>query len=140
MWYDKYPGMPPRNSPLESLFTLVYLQRQEAQLLSTRALVQVSMPTHQEAQDPAIKAFQKYCDTMFPFLDRASNQEEEQARAQLREFVKRPARIQLRPVWKAQAEHAKRMASLKRFAVKATNPGAPYRGLETLRQERPPAA
>ncbi len=129
MWYDKFPGRPPRGSLMESLFTLIYLGRQEAELLATRALVQVSMPEMREAQDPAIEAFQKYCDRMFPFLERATNQDKEEARKRLMEFVKRPARIKLKPIWKMQAQHAKRMATLKKFALKPTMPGAaqPYR-------------
>lgn len=127
MWYDRYPGVPPRGSPLETLFTLVYLQRREAELLSTRAIVQVSMPEHREAQDPAIEAFQKYCDTMFPFLERASDTEKEQAREVLLDFVKKKARISMKPIWKMQAQHAKRLATLKKFALNPKVPGAPYR-------------
>ncbi len=125
MWYDKFQGLPPRGSLLESLFTLVYLQRKEAELLSTRALVQVAMPDEREAQDPAIEAFQKYCDQMFPFLERATNKDKEEARKRLAEFVKKPAKIKLKPIWKMQAQHAKRMATLKRFAINPTVPGAP---------------
>lgn len=127
MWYDRYVGVPPRGSPLESLFTLVYLQRQEAQLLSTKALVQVSMPDSKSAQDPAIEAFQKYCDNMFPFLERASNLDKEEERKALLDFVKKPARISLKPIWKAQAEQARKVATYKRFSVRPEVPGAPYR-------------
>jgi len=128
MWYDKFPGLPPRGSLLESLFTLVYLGRQEAELLSTRAVVQVSMPDSKEAQDPAIEAFQKYCDRMFPFLERAGDQEKEDARKRLLSFVKHPVKIQLKPVLKAAAARARKLATFKRFAVKPTSPGAaqPY--------------
>jgi len=124
MWYDKYSGIPPRGSLLESVFVLVHLHRQQAQLLATRALVQVSMPEHRAAQDPAIEAFQKYCDTMFPFLDRAADQEKEQARENLTKFVSKRAMIALKPIWKMQAEQAKRVATMKRFSLQPTAPGA----------------
>ena len=123
MWYDKFHGTPPRGSPMETVFLLVYLQRQEAQLLSTRAIVQSTLPEGKAASDPAIAAYQKYCDAMFPFLDRASNTDEDAARARLLEFVKHPARIALHPIYKAQAENAKRVATLKRFRLQPKIPG-----------------
>ena len=128
MWYDQFSGIPPRGSLLEMLFTLVYLQKKEAELLATRAIVQVNMPEVREAQDPAIEAFKKYCDQMFPFLERAADQDKEKARRNLEEFVKKKAVIQLKPIWKMQAQHAKRMATLKRFAIKPSVPGAPTQG------------
>lgn len=86
------------------------------------------MPDHREAQDPAIEAFQKYCDNMFPFLERASNLDKEQERAALLDFVKRPARISLKPIWKAQAEQARKVATYKKFSVRPQVPGAPHQG------------
>jgi hypothetical protein len=125
MTYDKFPGVPPRGSLLELLFTLVYLEKKRAELLSTRALVQASMPEHRKAQDPVIEAFDKYCDVMFPFLERATESDKEKARERLKKFVAKRAKFSMQPIWKAQAQHAKRMATLKRFAVKPTIPGAP---------------
>jgi hypothetical protein len=128
MWYEKYPGIPPRGSPLERLFTLVYLSRKRTELLSTRALVQVSMPEGREAQDPAIEAFDTYCKQMFPFLDRAVDTEKETARKRLLKFIKKRARIDMRPVWKQQAERARKVAALKRFKMRPAMPGKPYQG------------
>jgi hypothetical protein len=120
MWYDKYQGLPPRGSPLESLFILVYLQRQEAHLLATRAIVQSTIPEGSAAK-PAIEAFQKYCDTMFPFIASASKESEQHAR--LREFVKHPAKIDLRPVYQAQADTARRNSILRTTRLKPSIPG-----------------
>lgn len=125
MWYDKYPGLPRRGSPLETLFVLVRLQRTQAEILSTRALVQSIVGLHEEkaTQDPAIAAYQEFCDKMLPFLDRAVDNESEEARKRLADFVKSPARINLNPVYKQQAEHAKKMATLKRFKLQPKLPG-----------------
>ena len=115
---------------METLFTLVFLERRRAELLSTRALVQVSMPAHKENQDPAIEAFEKYCDVMFPFMERAAKKEEEDARAALKKFVSKRVRFSLFPIAKQQAEQAKRKAMLRRFTVRPTMPGMPYKHKE----------
>jgi hypothetical protein len=120
MWYDKYPRIPPANSPLESLFLLVFLQRKEAELLATRALVQSTIPEGSAAK-PAIEAYQKYVDRMFPFIESASKPDD-QARA-LAEFVKYKAKIDLRPVLQAQAESARRSAAYKSGRLKPQIPG-----------------
>lgn len=120
MWYDKYPGLPPRGSPLESLFLLVFLQRTERDLLSTRALVQTSMPEGTAAK-PAIEAYQKYVDKMFPFIESASKESE--AHTLLREFVKYKAKIDLRPIMEAQAETARNNAVLRHSKLKPRIPG-----------------
>lgn len=122
VWYDQYRGIPRHGSPLESLFMLVLLQRQFAQLLSTRALVQATLPDEKEAADPAIAAFQKYHDTMFPFLDRIGDPDKEEQRKRLEEFVRRPARIDLKPIWRRTVETAKRIKNLKRMRVKQRKP------------------
>jgi len=120
MWYDKYPGLPPRGSPLESLFLLVFLQRTESELLSTRALVQTSMPEGSAAK-PAIEAYQKYVDKMFPFIESASKESEIHER--LREFVKYKAKIDLRPIMAAQAETARNNAVLRHNKLRPKIPG-----------------
>lgn len=96
---------------------LVLLQRQQVQLLSTRALVQTSLPEEKEASDPAIEAFKKYHDAMFPFLDRIGDPDTEQQRKRLEKFVKKRARIDLKPHWKRQAQSAKRMKNLRRMKL-----------------------
>jgi hypothetical protein len=125
MWYDKFVGIPPKGSPLETIFVLVRLERSQSQLLETRALIQSIVGLHEsrKTQDPAIEAFNEYCAKMFPFLDRAMNTEKEEAHRRLMEFVKAPAKIALHPVYKQQAEHAKKMATLKRFKLSPKAPG-----------------
>jgi hypothetical protein len=120
MWYDKYPSLPPGGSPLESLFLLVFLQRQEANLLSTRALVQSTLPEGKAAQ-PAIEAYQKYVDRMFPFIESASKESE--MHTKLREFVKQKAVIDLRPIMAAQAQTARNNAVLRQSKLKPSIPG-----------------
>lgn len=125
MWYDRFVGIPPRGSPLETIFVLIRLERQQAQLMETRALIQSIVGLHEskKTQDPAIEAFQEYCNKMFPFLDRAMNSEKEEQMRRLQEFVKYPAKIGLSSVYKQQADHAKKMATLKRFKLSPKAPG-----------------
>jgi hypothetical protein len=106
MIYDKYRGVPPVDSPLESLFILVYVQRQESDLLATRALVAASLANEEEKE--AVDAFEAYCERMFPFWKRASNLEEDSEKKALLEMVKRPLRIKLSEVYKAQARALKK--------------------------------
>jgi len=124
MWYDKFTGLPPRGSPLETIFVLVRLERQHAQLTETRALVQSIVGLYRDTKaDPAIEAFQEYCSKMFPFLDSAMNTEKDEIKKRLEEFTRRPARISLIPHYKHLADHAKKMATLKRFKLVAKKPG-----------------
>lgn len=125
MWYDKFAGVPPRGSLLETIFVLVYLHRQNASMLSTRAVVQSLVGLHENraTQDPAVQAFEDYCNKMFPFLDKAMDTEKEASIKRLVEFTKHPAKIALSPVYKQQAEHAKRMATLRRFKLRPKMPG-----------------
>lgn len=125
MWYDKFHGLPPRGSPLETIFLMVMVQRRSAQLLETRALVQSIVGLHEskKTQDPAIEAFEQYCAKMFPVLTRALDSDKEKARTRLSEFVKYRAKIAMHPIYKQQAEHAKKMATLKRFKLQPKAPG-----------------
>jgi hypothetical protein len=96
MWYDKYPGVPDRGSPLETLFVLITLQRKDVELMATRALVLGSLAQllkDQAAAKDAIEGYRAYTDVMFPFLARAADQEKERERQQLLEHVKHPMRI-----------------------------------------------
>jgi hypothetical protein len=112
MIYDKYHGVPTANSPLESLFILVYLQRQESDLLATRALVSATLAD--EERKEAVEAFEAYCEKMFPFWKRASNLEADEERKALLELVKRPIRINLSEVYRNQAEALKRKEQKRR--------------------------
>jgi len=125
LWYDKFNGLPPRNSLLETIFLMVMVQRRQAQLLETRALVQSIVGLHEskKTQDPAIEAFEAYCSKMFPVLSRAMDSDKEKARTNLADFVKKRAKISMHQIYKQQAEHAKKMATLKRFKLQPKMPG-----------------
>jgi hypothetical protein len=125
MWYDKFVGLPPRGSLLESIMVLVRVERQRAQMMETRAIVQSIVGLHEskKTQDPAVQAFQEYCAKMEPQLDGIVKGEKQAAIDALKEFVKRPAKIDLHPIYKQRAEHAKRMATVKRFRLKPKSPG-----------------
>jgi len=120
MWYDKYPGAPPRGSPLETLFLLVHISRKEAELLSTRAMVRgqmAIMAKSTEAAKSAFDAYQLYADAMFPFLEKASNITAKSDYEQLMEHVKYPMQIDLQSVRQQRAVEA-RAKGLRRFATK----------------------
>lgn len=118
MWYDTCGESPTYKSPRETLFILVYLKRQQTALLSTRALVQTSLQSEKEAQDPAVEAFQKYYDAMFPFLENADPAQDEMHKA-LEAFTKvTSAKIPLKPIWAAQAEAGKRAMARQRALSK----------------------
>lgn len=118
MWYDKYPGVPPRGSPLETAFVFVTLKRQMAQIMGIRALVQTGLPEDKESSDPAVKAFQAYCDAaMPPVAERETSADA--AKQRLLEFVKHPVSIDLRPVWNAKmADANQRVAAMRRSVRK----------------------
>lgn len=124
MLYDKLPSAPPSGSPLESLFMLVYLERANSALLAHRALIQAVLPLSKNEQDPAIKAYEAYCDHLFPFIERASNKnvEDEETKKRLEEFTKHPSKIDLRPIYKARMQDAMQR-SQKRFKVVPRIPG-----------------
>lgn len=124
MWYDKFP-VPPHGSLLETLFVLVRLERSQTQLLETRALVQSIVGLHEskKTMDPAISAYQEFTAKMFPFLDRAMNQEKDQLNQRLENFVAHPARIKLDSYYKLMAEHAGKASNRKRFKLTAKPPG-----------------
>lgn len=122
MWYDRFSGLPPRGSLLESVFLLVFLSRQEAHLLATRAIVQSTLPEGGAAK-PAIEAYQKYCDRMFPYIERAGDMDKEDQRKRLAEFVKKRASISLAPVLKAQADQQKKISAMRAFRIKPRYPG-----------------
>jgi len=125
MWYDRFSGIPPRHSPLETIFTLIMLERQRSRLLETRAMVQsiVGMHESKKTQDPAIAAFQEYCDNMFPFIDKAKNGAKDEIHQILAKFVSQRAKINLTPIYKAKAEHAKQMVSAQQFKLRPKPPG-----------------
>ncbi len=118
MWYDKYQGLPPRNSPLETLFCLIYLQRQEQQLHATRALIQSTLPEGQEQAKPAVEAFRKYYDLMMPFIETAKDVQKNSAREQLFAFAKHPMKIDLLHVYADKSRTATAKATRKAMKLK----------------------
>ncbi len=120
MWYDKYPGTPPRGSPLETLFLLVHIGRKEADMLATRALVRGQLAVMAKSTDAAKSAFdayQLYADAMFPFLEKAANITAKSDYEQLMEHVRYPMAIDLQSVRQQRAMEA-RAKGLRRFAMK----------------------
>ena len=109
MWYDTAAGRPEHQSPQETLYMLVYLNRTQTTLLATRALVQTSLPNTKEAQTPAVEAFQTYYDAIYPFLESAASPENDEMHKALEAFTKvTSAAIPLKPIWQNQADAGRR--------------------------------
>lgn len=121
MWYDKYSGVPLRGSPLETVFLLVKLHRQEAELLARRTEMRGQLAILSKSPEMAkamLEAWDSYCDTMFPFLDKAKNLDFlGDAKSQLLEHIKRPMQIDLKQLRSQSAATAKRRG-LEKYKVK----------------------
>lgn len=124
VWYDKYEGPPPPNTPLESVFMLVAMRRMEADLLATRALVHASLSPDAKP-DPTIKAFQEYADKAIPFLATAQDLERKKERDALLAFTKLKARIDKKTIYKKQAEQLQRHSTgaPSKFKLRPRMPG-----------------
>lgn len=121
MWYAKYPGVPPRGSPLETLFLLVHLGQKEAELLATRTLVRgqfASLAKSPESAQAAFDAYQSYADSMFPFLEQAANTTTTD-HMRLMEHIKSPMEIDIRSIRKERAQEDK-ARGLRKFQVGAS--------------------
>lgn len=117
LWYDKYPGVPDRYSPLETLFRLVAMDRKLEDLMSTRALVLGALADDSRGGKEAIKAYGEYCDAMFPFLEKASEFDKDKDRQRLLEHVKRPMRIDVGAI-RAERAAAARAKAAQKFKVR----------------------
>lgn len=124
MWYDKYPGVPAYGSPLETLFILVQRERKEAELLATKALVLSSNVKSEEAGKAAVKTFQEYCDSMFPFLDRVVEDEASAEKQRLLEHIRRPMRIDIGMIKQEKAARARAKGTEKFRVQRVAIPGA----------------
>lgn len=113
LWYEKYPGPPDRGSPLETVLRLVALERKIEEIMATRALVLGAMADDTRGAKEAIKAYQEYCDTMFPFLEKAAELDKDKDRARLLEHVRRPMRIDVAAIRAERAEQARAKAAHK---------------------------
>lgn len=123
VWYDKFVGPPPPNTPLESLFMLVALRRMEADLLSTRALVHASMMTPESKPDPTIKAFQEYADKVLPFLAGAQDLERQKEREALMRFTKIKARVKTNDLYRRKAAALRAGSAPNKFKLQPRMPG-----------------
>jgi hypothetical protein len=120
MWFDKYPGVPPRGSPLETVFLLVHLGRKEAEMLSTRALVRgqfAAMARSESSAKTAYEAYVAYEEAMFPFIEQATNTFN-QDHQRLMEHVAHPMQIDVASIMKERA-HADRLKGLRKFQARA---------------------
>lgn len=113
MWYDKYPGVPERGSYLETLFLLVMMERKDAELMATRALVLGTMADGSGQVKEAIAGFQAYCDAMFPFLQKAAEVDKNRDYERLMSVVAKPIRIDIAPTLAERQQKARTKAAQK---------------------------
>lgn len=123
MWYDRYPGVPPRGSQLETLFLFVFIQRKESELLETRALVRGQWATlvkSPEAAKASFEAYQNYAEAMFPFLEAAANTSTTDQQ-RLLQHVLHPMQIDVSSLRHERAEAA-RAKGLRKFRLMRKDP------------------
>jgi len=95
--YDRYQGLPPPGSHLETIFLLVYRERQKSEVLAVKAQVQSlillvqQMAGNSSAAKPAITAYEAYTDHMMP-VEKQDNELSEETK-RLKEFVRYKGRI-----------------------------------------------
>ena len=124
MWYDKYPGVPKRGSPLETLFVLIHVARRDAELLATSSMVRAQfalLTRSSETAKSAIEAFQNYADTMMPFLDKARNTSVDDHR-RLLDHVRSPMRIDMQSIRHERQQVARQKGIDKFRLLKGTKP------------------
>lgn len=110
MLYDKHVGPADPDTPLETIFMLVWLQRQQQQLMATQALIAaVRAGDTKEANEAVIKAFDEYCEKMFPFFQRATDTKLDEQKKALQEFVQKPLRIKMSDIYASQARTLKKI-------------------------------
>lgn len=125
MWYDKFSGLPPHGSPLETVFVIVRLDQQQTEILQTRAMLQSIVGLHEstKTQDPAITAFQEYCAKMLPFIEQAKDKEANQMKDRLEKLVQSPINLNVREILATRAEGVKQKVLAKQFKIKPKDPG-----------------
>jgi hypothetical protein len=110
MLYDKHVGYPELDSPLETLFMMVWLQRQQQQLLSMQAMIAaIRAGDSDEANEAVIKAFDDFCEKMFPFYARATESKIEKQKQALQDFIKKPLRIKMADIYAAKTSTLKKI-------------------------------
>lgn len=105
---------------------LVWLQRQQQALMATQAMIAaVRAGDTEEANEAVIKAFDEYCEKMFPFFQRATDTKLDEQKKALKEFVGKPLRIKMSDIYASQAKTLKKInQTMKRRAGKAPGKAA----------------
>ncbi len=128
MWYDKYPGVPTRGSPLEAVFVMIMKQRREAELLATRALVLGSAAQtvkDQSALKEALEGYTTYFNAMFPHLAETKDDQKQVMRDALEQHIRHPMRIDVASVRKQRADEAYTKHLQRYKARRVVVPGTP---------------
>lgn len=95
--YERYQGLPPSGSPLETVFLIVQREKQRADVLAVKAQAQSLILILQQlgasaaVSKPAVAAFDAYVEQVLPIEKPTDGISDEHKK--LREFVKAPAKI-----------------------------------------------
>lgn len=107
---------------------LVVMRRMEAELLATRALVHASIT--EGTVKATVKAYTEYADKLLPFLAKAGEDENKREREALLAFVKKPAKIDKKYIYKKQIERIQQrgvggvgVGVAERFKIRSRTPG-----------------
>lgn len=120
--YDRLSGVPKPGSPLESILSLVFIKRAEAELLATKALVIASLHPDKKG-DPTVDAFVEYANTLLPWLKQAAEKKSTEAKKALERFVQQPVVINTGAMWRQRVEVAKKQGVLETMRIRPTKRG-----------------
>lgn len=109
--YDRYEGLPPNGSPLETVFLIVQRERQRAEMLAVKTQAQAlllilqQLGASKQVAKPATDAFDAYVDHVLP-VEKAAEVVSD-AHKVLNDFVKYPARINQQMVYEQRVSAAR---------------------------------
>lgn len=119
MLYDKYPGVPPRGSPLESILVVVANRRQDAMARGVTALI-LGKDSEKSAD-----AFQDFLSSMFPYLQDVEDQQKDEAKEALMDLVGKKIQIDTSQIGRPERSGSKQVsrAATERFRIQPKIPG-----------------
>lgn len=121
MLYDKYVGVPPRGSPLESIFCIVSSRRQNAIAQGIMVLVAGFRDSKETPE-----RFQEFLSSMFPYLQGVEERQNEEAREALMDLVGKRLSIDTTQIGRPERSSTRMVSreATERFRIQPKIPGA----------------
>lgn len=92
----------------------VLIERKKEQLVATEALILASIPEGRKVE-PIIASYQKYVDTVFPFMKDTQAVNVDKQKEALKNFVKYKAKIDLREYYQGRVDKSRRAMALRSY-------------------------